>query len=58
MRIGARLMAPPEHLTVGEGLLAGLVDFAKIMLFVVIPMLVLSALIEVYITPQVIQWLY
>ncbi len=58
VRIGARLMAPPEHLTVGEGLLAGLVDFAKIMLFVVIPMLVLSALIEVYITPQVIQWLY
>jgi uncharacterized membrane protein SpoIIM required for sporulation len=58
VRIGARLIAPPDRLTVGEGLLSGLVDFTKIMLFVVTPMLIVSALIEVYITPQVIQWLY
>jgi uncharacterized membrane protein SpoIIM required for sporulation/ABC-type transport system involved in multi-copper enzyme maturation permease subunit len=58
VRIGARLIAPPDRLTVGEGLLSGLVDFAKIMLFLVIPMLIISSIIEVYITPQVIQWLY
>jgi uncharacterized membrane protein SpoIIM required for sporulation/ABC-type transport system involved in multi-copper enzyme maturation permease subunit len=58
VRIGARLIAPPDRLTVGEGLLSGLVDFTKIMLFVVTPMLIVSAMIEVYITPQVIQWLY
>lgn len=58
VRIGARLIAPPERLTVGEGLLSGFVDFTKIMLFVVLPMLFVSAFIEIYITPQIIQWLY
>lgn len=58
LRIGASLIAPPERLTVGEGLLLSLVTFAKMFLFVVLPLLVAAALIEVYITPGIIRSLY
>lgn len=58
LRIGAMLIAPPRSLTVGEGLLLGLTDFAKVFLFVVLPLLGVASLLEVYVTPLVIQLLY
>lgn len=58
LRIGAMMVSPPPRLTVGEGLLLGLADFAKIFLLVILPMLGIAALIEIYITPAVIHALY
>ncbi len=58
LRLGAMLIAPPQRLSAGEALLLGLSDFAKVLIFLVLPLLLLAAIIEVYVTPQVIQWLY
>lgn len=58
LRIGAALISPPEPLTVGEAMLLTVGDFFKILLFVVTPMLLLSSLIEVYITPEIIMMVY
>jgi uncharacterized membrane protein SpoIIM required for sporulation len=58
LRIGAALISPPEPLTVGEAMLLTVGDFFKILLFVVTPMLLISSLIEVYITPEIIMMVY
>jgi len=57
MRLGASLAAPANGRTIGESWLSALADWAKTMIVLVIPLFLLSALIEVYITPRVIFYL-
>jgi len=57
-RAGAVLMAPPRGLTAGEGLLQALADFVKVFGLVVLPLLIMAAITEVYVTPQVVFWVY
>jgi len=42
---------------VGEGLLLALADFAKVFLFLVMPLLLLAAFLEVHLTPHIVLWL-
>jgi uncharacterized membrane protein SpoIIM required for sporulation/ABC-type transport system involved in multi-copper enzyme maturation permease subunit len=56
LRLGASVIAPPEDLTVSDGLLLALADFIKVVFLVAIPMLVVAAFLEVYLTPQVVSW--
>ena len=58
LRIGASLMAPPAGLGVGQGLLLAIADFCKVFFLVVVPMLLLAALIEVNVTPNIVLALY
>jgi len=58
LRIGAALVSPPAGLDVGQGLLLVVADFLKIFLLLVIPLLLIAALIEVHITPQVVLAVY
>ncbi|MFQ5575598.1 MAG: stage II sporulation protein M [Anaerolineae bacterium] len=58
LRIGAALVAPPQGLDVGQGLLLTLANFAKIFIFVVLPLLFVAAFIEAEITPQIVYWVY
>lgn len=58
LRIGAALVSPPAGLDVGQGLLLVLADFLKVFLLLVVPLLLIAALIEVHITPQVVLALY
>ncbi len=53
LRIGAALMSPPEGLDVGQGFLLMLANFVKIFVFLVIPMLLVAAFVEINITPQI-----
>ncbi len=53
LRLGAVLTHPPANKTVGEGFLDALADCAKIGLGVALPLLILAAVVEVYITPLV-----
>jgi len=58
LRLGASLMAPPPGFSVGESLLLAIADLLKVFLLLVVPMLLVSAFIEVNITPQVVVWFF
>ncbi len=58
LRIGASITAPREGLTVGEGMLAATADFAKVFLFLVVPLLLIAAFVEANITTQIVLWAY
>jgi uncharacterized membrane protein SpoIIM required for sporulation/ABC-type transport system involved in multi-copper enzyme maturation permease subunit len=57
MRLGATLIAPNGDSTIGEAFLLALADWAKVLLFVVAPLLLGAAFIEVYLTPNIAVWL-
>jgi len=54
LRLGASLTAPREGFTVGESVLSATADFAKIFVFLVAPLLLIAAFVEVTITPQIV----
>jgi uncharacterized membrane protein SpoIIM required for sporulation len=58
LRVGASVTAPREGLTVGEGLIAAMADFAKVFLFLVLPLLLVAAFIEANLTPQIVLWAF
>lgn len=58
LRIGASLTASREGLTVGEGLVAALAEFAKVFLFLVVPLLLIAAFVEANLTPQIVIWAF
>lgn len=58
LRMGASMVSPPKGLTVGEGLLLALADFLKIFLFLILPMLLVAAALEIWITPQIVLAVY
>lgn len=58
LRVGASLVHRNPQLTLGEGWLLAIVDFVKLFVFVVLPLLVLAALAEAYVTPQVVCLVY
>jgi uncharacterized membrane protein SpoIIM required for sporulation/ABC-type transport system involved in multi-copper enzyme maturation permease subunit len=58
LRIGAAMLAPPAGFSVGQNLLWALAQFARTWLLLLVPLVLLAALIEGLITPQVIMFLY
>lgn len=58
LRIGASITAPREGLTVGEGLVAAAADFAKVFLFLVVPLLLIAAFVEANLTLELVRWAY
>jgi uncharacterized membrane protein SpoIIM required for sporulation len=58
LRIGASITAPREGLTVGEGLVAAVADFAKVFLFLVVPLLLMAAFVEANLTLELVRWAY
>lgn len=57
LRLGATLVAPANGISIGESFLHALADWAKVMLFVVVPLLLGAAILEVYLTPNIAVWL-
>jgi uncharacterized membrane protein SpoIIM required for sporulation len=55
LRLGASVLAPPPGKTLGEGWLLALADWAKVSFALVIPLLILAALAEVFLTPAVVK---
>lgn len=53
LEAGAILATPTPNKTIGEVWLATLADWAKVMVGVVIPLLVVAAAVEVWITPRI-----
>ena len=54
-RVGAQLVTPQTEKSLGEVLLISLADWMRIFVGLVLPLLAVAALIEVYITPQLIK---
>jgi len=53
LQLGASLAAPSENKTIGEAMLHALARWGQIMLGIVLPLFLLAAVLEVYVTPIV-----
>jgi stage II sporulation protein M len=58
VRVGAAILHRSPELSMGEGWWLALVDFLKLLLFVVIPLLLLAAIFEVHVTPRIVCAVY
>jgi uncharacterized membrane protein SpoIIM required for sporulation/ABC-type transport system involved in multi-copper enzyme maturation permease subunit len=58
LQAGVILAAPDAEKTVGEVWILAFADWAKIMVGLVIPMLLLAAFIEAWLTPRLAVWLF
>ncbi len=56
LHLGAVPTRKPDAVTVGEAFIRQLADSIKIAVFVIFPMLILAAILEVYVTPSVVEW--
>jgi uncharacterized membrane protein SpoIIM required for sporulation len=56
LRLGSIVTRPPEDMTVGEAWLRALGDAIKVGVGVVLPLLLVAAMLEVWVTPQVVQF--
>jgi uncharacterized membrane protein SpoIIM required for sporulation/ABC-type transport system involved in multi-copper enzyme maturation permease subunit len=57
LSLGATLTAPAEGKTIGEAWIGALARWAKIMLGLALPLYLIAALIEVFITPHIAVWI-
>jgi len=55
LKVGAQLVTPQPDKSLGEILLLSLADWCRIFVGIVLPLLVTAALIEIYVTPQLIK---
>jgi uncharacterized membrane protein SpoIIM required for sporulation/ABC-type transport system involved in multi-copper enzyme maturation permease subunit len=58
VRLGATLASPSKDRTVGESWLAAMVDWAKVMVGLVLPLLLGAAILEVLVTPRIASWIF
>ncbi|MBE0684880.1 MAG: stage II sporulation protein M [Anaerolineaceae bacterium] len=56
-QIGVILATPDNQQTIGEVWIKSIANWVKVMLGLVIPMMLLSAMIEVWVTPELALWL-
>ncbi len=56
LRLGSVVTHPPEDVTVSEAWLRALGDAVKIGVGVVLPLLIVAAVLEITVTPHVVQW--
>jgi uncharacterized membrane protein SpoIIM required for sporulation len=54
VRLGAVIVSPPSGMTVTQGVLLALADFLKILVFLVLPMLIVAAMLEVWLTTWIV----
>jgi uncharacterized membrane protein SpoIIM required for sporulation len=53
VRMGLTLVTPQENTTIGEAWIRSLADWARLILFLILPLLAVAAFLEVYFTPRV-----
>jgi uncharacterized membrane protein SpoIIM required for sporulation/ABC-type transport system involved in multi-copper enzyme maturation permease subunit len=58
IRMGLTLVTPQENRTIGEAWIRSLADWARLILFLVLPLLVIASFLEVFITPRVALMLF
>jgi len=58
LRWHVTVIAPPPNVTLSEAFLSAMADFARIFVGLVLPLLLLAAYVEAYVTPQVLFAVY
>lgn len=58
LRLGATLAAPAKDKTIGEAWLAAFADWTRVMVALVLPLLLGAALLEVFVTPRVVTYIF
>jgi uncharacterized membrane protein SpoIIM required for sporulation len=58
LRLGATLATPSPGKTIGEAMVSGMADWAKVMVGLVLPLLLGAAVLEVVITPKIAFWIF
>jgi uncharacterized membrane protein SpoIIM required for sporulation len=58
LRLGAKLASPSPGQTIGEAWLGGMVDWTKVMVGIVLPLLLGAAIVEVLVTPRLASWIF
>ncbi len=58
VRLGAAIASPSHGKTIGESWLAAMVDWAKVMIGLVLPLLLGAAILEVLVTPRIASWIF
>ncbi len=58
VRVGISVVSPPPGMTVSQSWLQALAHFLKLFVLLVLPLLAVAALIEVYVTPQLVIAVY
>jgi uncharacterized membrane protein SpoIIM required for sporulation len=53
IRLGLTLVTPNEEHTIGEAWVRSLGEWARMALFVIVPLLLVAAVLEVYVTPRI-----
>jgi hypothetical protein len=53
IRLGLTLVTPDDEQSIGEAWVRSLAEWARMVLFVIIPLLLLAAFLEVFITPRI-----
>ncbi len=53
IRLGLTLVTPNKNYTIGEAWIRTLADWSRLILFLVIPLLVVAAFLEVFVTPRI-----
>src|SRR5690606_40157318 len=56
LRLGSIITRPPDGMTVGEAWLRALADTVKIGLAVVLPLILVAGMLEVTITPRIVEF--
>lgn len=55
VRLGASVIAPPAGKTVGQGWMAALADAIRLWFVLILPLLLLAAFAEIYLTPAIVR---
>jgi uncharacterized membrane protein SpoIIM required for sporulation len=58
LKVGAQLVTPQADKSLGETLLLSLADWCRVFVGVVLPLLAVAALVEIYVTPRLIQLVF
>ncbi len=56
LRLGACLIAPSQGRSLGQAMIGALAEWTRVLVAVVVPLLLLAALLETFVTPQVAVW--
>jgi uncharacterized membrane protein SpoIIM required for sporulation/ABC-type transport system involved in multi-copper enzyme maturation permease subunit len=58
LKLGATLAAPAPGYSISEAMLRALGDWARIMVALILPLFFVSAILEIYVTPQIVSLLF
>jgi uncharacterized membrane protein SpoIIM required for sporulation len=58
LKLGATLAAPAPGYSISEAMLRALADWARIMVALVLPLFLISAILEIFVTPQIVILLF